>query len=143
MVYARSANQGLQDKLRRGEVALGLWVTLESAPISEIAARIGLDWVCIDTEHSGLGLHDITSHLRAINGSLTTGLGRIEGIEQGLIQKVLGMRAKGIVVPRIRTAEEIEQAVRFAKYPPRGSRGMGIERPTFGGSGALDVRRTN
>ena len=41
----------LKPRLARGETTLGLWVTLESPSITEIAVTLGLDWVVIDTEH--------------------------------------------------------------------------------------------
>jgi 4-hydroxy-2-oxoheptanedioate aldolase len=38
---------------------------------------------------------------------------------------ILDAGADGIVIPHISTAEQAEQAVQDAKYPPRGRRGMG------------------
>ena len=135
MMETQNPGQTLRKKLRGGQTTLGLWVTLESPTVSEIAAHIGLDWICIDAEHAGLDLQDIANHLRIISRSSTAGLVRIPGIDQGFIQRVLGLGAHGILVPRIRTAEEVERAVSFAKYPPRGSRGMGVERATLWGKG--------
>ena len=45
-----SAVQALRRKLASDEAAYGLWVTLESASISEMAVALGLDWVAIDAE---------------------------------------------------------------------------------------------
>src|SRR2546425_8366998 len=133
MTETLTPSQKLKQKLRSGENTFGVWVTLESPTISEIAAHVGLDWICIDTEHGALDLQDVANHLRAISRSSTAGLVRVQGIDQGLIQRVLGLGAHGILLPRIRTAEEVERAVCFAKYPPRGSRGMGVERSTLWG----------
>jgi 2-keto-3-deoxy-L-rhamnonate aldolase RhmA len=138
-----NGSKRLKQKLRDGETTFGLWVTLESPTVSEMAAHIGLDWICIDTEHGGLELQDVADHLRAVSRSSTAALVRIQGIEQGMIQRVLGLGAHGILVPRIRTAEEVEQAVGFAKYPPRGSRGMGVERSTLWGKGISQAREAN
>jgi 4-hydroxy-2-oxoheptanedioate aldolase len=46
-------------------------------------------------------------------------------------------------VPRIRTVEEVERAVCFAKYPPRGLRGMGVERATSWGKGMAHAKTAN
>lgn len=127
------AGRLLKKKLSTGKTVFGLWVTLESPTVSEIAARVGLDWVCVDLEHGELDLQEVTNHLRAIRNSNTACLVRIPDIQHGSIQRVLGLGAHGILVPRIRTAEEVELAVRFAKYPPRGVRGMGVERSTLWG----------
>lgn len=133
----------LRQKLRNGETTFGLWVTMESPTVSEIAARLGLDWVLIDNEHGELDLQEVANHLRAISRSSTAGLVRIPEIEHGLIQRTLGLGAHGIMIPRIRTAEEVERAVSFAKYPPRGVRGMGVERATSWGRGIAHCKTAN
>jgi 2-keto-3-deoxy-L-rhamnonate aldolase RhmA len=128
-----NSRRKLKAKLRNGESTFGVWVTLESPAVSEIAAHLDLDWICIDTEHGALGFQNVEDHLRAIARSSTVGLVRVQAIDASLIQRVLGLGADGIIVPRVRTAEDVERSVSFAKYPPRGSRGMGAERSTSWG----------
>lgn len=125
----------LKLKLARGETALGMWITLESPSITEIAVMLGLDWVVIDTEHGHLDFKEVVEHLRATRNSPTTPIVRIQEIEQGIIKRVLDLGAHGIIVPQVQTAAEVEQAVRFAKYPPWGVRGVGGERATHWGMG--------
>jgi 2-dehydro-3-deoxyglucarate aldolase/4-hydroxy-2-oxoheptanedioate aldolase len=137
------ASEGLRRKLRNGKPIFGLWVTMESPTVSEIAARVGLDWICIDTEHGELDLQEVANHLRAIARSSTAAIVRIPEIEHGVIQRTLGLGAHGIMIPRIRTAEEVERAVTFAKYPPRGLRGMGVERGTSWGRGIAHAKTAN
>jgi 2-dehydro-3-deoxyglucarate aldolase/4-hydroxy-2-oxoheptanedioate aldolase len=143
MTESVNAGDRLRQKLQNRETTFGLWVTMESPTVSEIAARLGLDWICIDTEHGELDLQEVANHLRAISRSSTAGLVRIAEIEHGLIQRTLGLGAHGIMVPRIRTAEEVERAVCFAKYPPRGLRGMGVERATSWGRGLAHAKTAN
>jgi 2-dehydro-3-deoxyglucarate aldolase/4-hydroxy-2-oxoheptanedioate aldolase len=143
MIEKLNAGQRLKQKLRNGETTFGLWITLESPTISEIAAHIGLDWIVIDSENTGLDLQEVANHLRAISRSSTAGLVTIHEIDQGLIRRVLGLGAHGILVPRIRTAEEVERAVYFAKYPPRGWRGMGVENATSWGMGLTRAKNAN
>lgn len=138
-----SAGQKLKQKLKNGDVALGLWVTLESPSITEIALQLGLNWVCIDTEHGHLDLKEVVEHLRAASRSEMVCLVRIQEIEQGVIKRVLDLGADGILVPQIRTAEEVERAVYLAKYPPRGFRGIGAERSTFWGKALAKARTGN
>jgi len=143
MVQQIDAGQRLKLKLRNGETTFGLWVALESPAISEIAAQIGLDWICIDSETGGFDLQDVGNHLRAISRSSTAGLVTIHGIDQALIRRVLSLGADGILVPRVRTAEEVERAVSFAKYPPRGLRGMGVETATSWGMNLASAKYAN
>jgi 2-keto-3-deoxy-L-rhamnonate aldolase RhmA len=124
----------LKDKLGRNEPAFGLWVTLESPSITELAVMLGLDWVVIDAEHGHLDFREILEHVRVTTNSTTTALVRIQEIEQGVIKRVLDIGADGIVVPQVYGADEVAQAVRFAKYPPWGIRGVGGERATRWGA---------
>src|SRR5262245_32591173 len=120
----------LKEKLRRGKTTLGLWIGLEAPSITEIATDLALDWVVIDAEHGHLDFKEIIEHLRTARNTQTTPLVRIQEIEIGLIKRVLDIGAAGILVPQVRNAEEVAQAVKFAKYPPLGLRGIGAERST-------------
>ncbi len=120
----------LKRKLDAGETALGFWVSLESPSITEIAATLGFDWVLIDAEHGQLEYKEIIEHLRAARGSQTAVLVRITEIQPGIIKRVLDLGADGIMVPQVNTPEEAALAVRLAKYPPQGIRGLGGERAT-------------
>jgi 2-dehydro-3-deoxyglucarate aldolase/4-hydroxy-2-oxoheptanedioate aldolase len=125
----------LKQQLARKETALGLWVTLEAPSITEIAVALGFDWVLIDAEHGHLDFKEILEHLRVTRHTKTTPLVRIQEIEQGLIKRVLDIGAKGIMIPQVESAQDVEQAIRFAKYPPWGIRGVGGERATRWGMG--------
>ena len=123
----------LKKKLAARKPTTGLWVTLESPTITEIAVTLGLDFVVIDAEHGHLDFKEILEHIRATRNSNTVPLVRIQEIEQGLIKRVLDLGAGGILVPQVHSAEEVQRAVRFAKYPPWGQRGVGGERATHWG----------
>jgi 2-keto-3-deoxy-L-rhamnonate aldolase RhmA len=43
-----------RQKLAAGEPVVGLWVTLESPTITEMAVALGLDWVVVDAEQCPL-----------------------------------------------------------------------------------------
>ena len=42
----------VKEKLKRGEPALGAWLSLPSIPSARIMARLGFDWLLVDMEHS-------------------------------------------------------------------------------------------
>ncbi|MEX2186992.1 MAG: aldolase/citrate lyase family protein [Pirellulales bacterium] len=120
-------------KLANDESVYGLWVTLESASITEMAVAAGLDWVVIDAEHGHLDWGDLVEHLRATVRSDTVALIRVAELNAGLIKRALDIGADGVVVPWIETVDQLRQAVEFAHYPPRGCRGIGAERATSWG----------
>src|SRR5262245_26898520 len=49
-----NAIRSLRRKLAADQETFGLWVTLESPSITEMAVALGLDWVVIDAEHGHL-----------------------------------------------------------------------------------------
>ncbi|MCA9263695.1 MAG: hypothetical protein KDA60_07585, partial [Planctomycetales bacterium] len=125
-----AAIQALRRKLSRDETALGLWVTLESPSITEMAVALGLDWVVIDAEHGHLDWKEIVEHLRATVRSETVALVRLAELNGGLIKRALDIGADGVVIPWVETAEQVRQAVAWARYPTEGLRGIGAERAT-------------
>ena len=123
----------LRQKLAAKQPIYGLWVTLEAASITEMAVALGLDWVVVDAEHGHLDWGDILSHVRATVRSDTVCLVRISEQSVGLVKRALDIGADGVVVPWVETAEQLREAVAFAKYPPEGKRGIGAERSTCWG----------
>jgi 2-keto-3-deoxy-L-rhamnonate aldolase RhmA/quercetin dioxygenase-like cupin family protein len=128
-----SAIKKLKQKLAAGEIGLGMWVTLESPSITEMAVALGLDWVVIDAEHGQLDWQEIVGHIRATVRSDTVALVRITELSISLIKRALDIGADGIVIPWVETAEQLREAVAFAHYPPAGMRGIGAERGTAWG----------
>ena len=127
------ALQKLRQKLNQNEPIYGLWVTLESASITEMAVALGLDWVVIDAEHGQLDWKDINSHIRAALRSDTVVLVRIAERSTILSKRALDIGADGIMIPWMEKVEEVEEAVRDCRYPPEGRRGIGGERATAWG----------
>lgn len=129
-----AAIKKLRAKLAAGRPALGLWITLEAPSLAEIAVELGLDWIVIDAEHGHLDWKEIVEHLRAVSRSDVVAMVRIAELNAGLIKRVLDIGADGVVVPWIETAEQLRQAVAYAKYPLEGVRGIGAERATAWGT---------
>src|SRR2546423_5167822 len=128
-----AAIRKLRQKIAAGEAAYGMWVTLESPSIVEMAVALGLDWVVIDAEHGHLDWKEIVEHLRAAVRSDTIALVRVAECSIGLIKRALDIGADGVVIPWIESAEQLREAVAFAHYPPDGVRGIRAERATCWG----------
>lgn len=123
----------LRERMKANQAVYGLWVTLESASITEMAVGLGLDWIVVDAEHGHLDWHDIVAHIRAAVRSDTVALVRIAELNGGLIKRALDIGADGVVVPWIESPGQLREAVRWAQYPPAGLRGIGAERATCWG----------
>src|SRR5438270_12772169 len=101
-----SAIQKLRQKLASDQAVYGLWVTLESASVTEMAVALGLDWVVVDAEHGHLDWKEILEHVRAAVRSDTVVLVRIAELNIGLIKRALDVGADGVVVPWVETPEQ-------------------------------------
>ena len=128
-----AALQHLRAKLAADLPVYGLWVTLESPSITEMAVALGVDWVVVDAEHGHLDWKEIIEHVRAAVRSNTVVLVRVAEHSIGLIKRVLDIGADGVVVPWVETAEQLRAVVSFAQFPPEGVRGIGAERATCWG----------
>jgi 2-dehydro-3-deoxyglucarate aldolase/4-hydroxy-2-oxoheptanedioate aldolase len=105
-------------------LTLGTWLSVGSPVIAELAAVCGLDWVLLDLEHGCGSEADLPDQLRALRGGPTRGIVRVPGDRPDLVARVLDQGADGVMVPHVDRAEQAEQLVRAASYPPRGQRGV-------------------
>lgn len=131
-------------KLQHGQVCLGTVITTTDSTVSECLSDL-LDFIWIDTEHSGLSLETVQLHLMATRGTDAATLVRVPWNDPVRIKPVLDVGADGVIVPLIRSADEARQAVAACRYPPQGIRGFGPRRTTqFGGlTGAEYCRAAN
>jgi 2-dehydro-3-deoxyglucarate aldolase len=125
-----------RDRLKSGETLIGTLVTLASLETAEILAGAGFDWLFIDLEHSPLAPLDAQAVLQAVGGRAECIL-RVPLGDEIWIKKALDTGAAGVIVPMVNTAEEARRVVRLCKYPPQGTRSVGIGRahgygPGFG-----------
>jgi 2-keto-3-deoxy-L-rhamnonate aldolase RhmA len=131
-------NEGLRAKIRAQETAYGLWVTMESPAVIEVAAELGLDWVVIDLEHGYLSYEHVANHLRAAKGTDLSVIVRVPSHDLEPTKRVLDLGAHGLVIPLVRSAAEVTKIQQYAYYPPRGERGLGGERNVRWGLGLED-----
>lgn len=89
----------------------------------EAAAVVGsrLDLVLVDAEHGPGDERTVLAQLRA--ASCPDGWVRVRRLEDA--PKALDLGADGVVVPRIRSVDEVAELVRICAYPPAGVRGLG------------------
>lgn len=121
-------NNPLRKKLQAGQTTFGMWVTLESPNVLEAAIALGIDWVVIEMEHGHLDWRDVINHLRVVSRTNTAAIVRVAELRREPIQRALDLGADGIIVPMIGTADALEQAFAYGRYPPLGVRGVAGER---------------
>jgi 2-dehydro-3-deoxyglucarate aldolase len=133
-----SGLSALQSKIRSGRLSLGSWITLGHASIGEIFARAGFDWLVIDLEHSVIGIDLAGDLIRTIDLCGVAPLVRLTSNDPDQIKRVMDMGAHGIIVPMVNSAADAAAAVAATRYPPRGTRGVGLGRAQGYGPGFQD-----
>jgi 4-hydroxy-2-oxoheptanedioate aldolase len=114
-----------KERLKAGKAALGLMLSLPSAPLAQVVARAGFDWMMIDREHGPIDIGTTQAMIAASQGTDCAPIVRIGAIDPELAKPVLDAGAFGVIFPMVKTAEEAKLAVASLRYPPAGVRGIG------------------
>lgn len=125
---------GLKERLGRGELTIGSWITMAHPAIAEIMAKAGFDWLTVDLEHSVITIREAEELIRIINLCRVAPLVRLSANDPVQIKRVMDAGAHGVIVPMVNSAEDARKAVESVCYPPKGTRGVGLARAQGYGS---------
>lgn len=114
-------------RLRQRERLIGTMLTMPAPAVAEMCADAGFDWLFIDMEHGALDLHDVERIAQSV-GERCACVVRVPSNDRVWIGKILDLGVSGIIVPQVNSADEAARAVSAAKYPPQGTRGVGLGR---------------
>ena len=84
----------------------------------------GFDALWLDSEHAGLGMKEIELSTMAARYYGLDHFVRQPATDYASIMRSLEAGAGGVMISMVRGVEDAEQAVRWAKFHPRGERGM-------------------
>ena len=118
----------IREKFSKGELVLGVCVSLSDPVISEIFCKCGFDFIWIDYEHGALDRKLIDMHIMAACGAGAAPFVRLPNNDPALAKPILDMGPAAIIFPFIKTVEDAKLAVSSCKYPPEGIRGFGPRR---------------
>lgn len=125
------ALSSLTSRWRAGTTTTNGWLAIPDALPAEIAARSGLDSLCIDMQHGLVDQAAAVRILQATTGSAVPVLVRVPWNEPAVIMRVLDAGAAGVIVPMVSSHEEAAAAVAASRYPPDGIRSYGPVRPAL------------
>lgn len=117
-----------RERWAAGEAALGAWLAIPSPVVAEAVARLGFDYVCIDLQHGLLDDAAALAMLQSIACTDATPFVRVPSNDFAAIGRALDAGALGVIVPMIRTADDVRRAVAACRYPPVGERSFGPTR---------------
>jgi 2-dehydro-3-deoxyglucarate aldolase len=120
--------KSLKAKLAGQDLTIGCWVTLAHPLIPEILAPAGFDWLVVDMEHSSIGLNELLPLIISIQANSLGALVRVGENNPNLIKRIMDAGAQGVIVANVCDRRQAEQAVSAVKYPPQGTRGVGLYR---------------
>jgi len=118
----------LKRKLNRKKAVLGGWITIGNEIIVETMAKMPLDFVVVDMEHSAIELPQAQNLIRIVDLVGNVPLVRVGENDPALIKRVMDAGAYGVIIPMINNKSDAVKAVEAVRYPPLGRRGVGLAR---------------
>jgi len=119
----------LKQKLSSEGTAVGTFLVEFNQPASiQVMVNSGFETIVIDGEHGVFTIESIARLARAARWHGVTPLLRVCDYTYPHIAQPLDAGVQGLIIPRISTAEQVEQVVSYAKYPPYGVRGSALVR---------------
>lgn len=93
--------------------------------LAQKVAAFGFDGLAFDLEHGTLSVETVEEQLRVCRLLDLPTIVRVPDCVPNIISKTLDMGADGLILPRIESMEQVELAIRAARYYPRGRKGCG------------------
>lgn len=118
----------LKEKIRNQIPTIGTWLTIPHTSVVEILASANFEWVTLDMEHASINIESALNLIAHIQGNGMKALVRVSKNEEVIIKRVLDAGADGIIVPMINSAEDARKMLDYIYYPPKGKRGVGLNR---------------
>ncbi|NLC72429.1 MAG: hypothetical protein GX684_01450 [Ruminococcaceae bacterium] len=113
---------------------VGTFFELGSCNAMECLCAAGFDYVIIDTEHGPFSEESTADFIRAAENRNVLPFVRIGGVSRPLVLRMLDIGARGLIVPNIKTVQEVRELVSYAKFTPIGQRGFCPTRTSAWGS---------
>ena len=134
---------GFKQALAERRVQIGIWAALADAYATEIVASAGFDWLVIDGEHAPNDLRTVLAQLQACAAYTVEPVVRLPVGDAVLVNQVMDLGARTLLVPMVESAAHTAALVRAMRYPPAGTRGVGLARASRWGTDAGYVARAN
>lgn len=116
-----------KQKLKNGEVAYGqMALELFTPGFGPMLAACGMDFVIFDMEHGRCDIALLSEMIASCRGSDIVPMARVPDARFAPLSRVLDLGARGVMIPRVETRGQMEDAVAELKYAPEGRRGVAL-----------------
>jgi 2-dehydro-3-deoxyglucarate aldolase/4-hydroxy-2-oxoheptanedioate aldolase len=120
----------IKQRLAAGKIVRTMHVTGFIKPRAlEMLGLVGkFHGIWIDQEHSAIAHAELESLLIACRASGLDAFARVAPTDYPTVMRPMEAGCSGVMIAQVRSLEEVERAIEWAKYPPVGRRGF------FGGN---------
>lgn len=118
----------IKSKLEHGEKTIGTFFECGSTAVIECMGFTGLDYAVIDAEHGPFEAESVGEYVCAAERRGFTPFARVKEISRAAILKLLDVGVKGLIIPQVKTVEDVKAIVKYGKYAPLGERGVAGQR---------------
>ena len=102
----------------------GMTIYSNCPQLIECMAYAGFDFAFIDAEHCPWETTSLREAILAARAAGISPLVRVTQPDMVQIRKALEMGAEGVIIPHVRSVEDMRLCVKAAKFPPVGRRGF-------------------
>ena len=115
--------------LHAGQAVAGtMLIEFRQPAVMQALKNAGYDFATIDMEHGVFDYESVADLSRFGRHIGITPLVRVPDKAYPYIARALDVGAQGLMVPRLRTADDVRDVVNMMKYPPMGGRGCSFAR---------------
>ncbi len=118
----------LKKKFRQRKKMFGGWVSYSHPSITETFARMDIDFLAIDMEHSTISAEEAQRIISSSQGLNIPCLPRPVSHSNDIFKPVLESGSDGLIVTSVENIEQLELIIKNFKYPPIGQRPFGVNR---------------
>jgi 2-dehydro-3-deoxyglucarate aldolase/4-hydroxy-2-oxoheptanedioate aldolase len=129
----------IKDRLGAGKIVRVMHILGYSSPrVVEMLGRMAnIHGVWFDQEHSAIPHAELEMMLIACRASGLDAFARVPPTDYATVMRPMETGCSGVMIAQVRTLDEVQRAVAWAKYPPVGLRGF------FGANVEADFGRTD
>jgi 2-keto-3-deoxy-L-rhamnonate aldolase RhmA len=115
--------------LQNGGTAIGTMITDARTPtVTVVLANAGFDFFILDAEHGSYSMETINDFMVMARLAGIAPFVRVPDDAYPWMARVLDAGALGLMVPRVKSREQVQRIAQAVRYPPVGERGMAAGR---------------
>ena len=114
----------VKEKLQKGQKVIGTFFSMGNPSAMECLGYTGMDFAIIDTEHGPFDTESAMALVRSAESVGLTPFMRIADVSHKEIQRAVDMGVQALIVPCLRSLDDMRKLVDLAKFAPIGNRGF-------------------